>query len=123
MTITTTSNLCSSISKGENVGYYLETPPHRFEKAAQIAAEYKGTIIDALEAAHIVKSEPDKAVICVVQNPGFEAAAFCYSMSEYQRFTYKLDLRPRTWIVINDRALVEERTGYAKDMATVGGKE
>jgi hypothetical protein len=105
------------------VGYYLETPPHRFEKAAQIVAEYKGTIVDALEAALVVANEPDKAVICVVQNPEFEAAAFCYSMSEYERFTYKLDRRPRTWIVINDRALVEERTGYAKDMAAIGDED
>jgi len=103
------------------VGYYLETPD-RFGKAESLVKMYGGRIVSRPEARDLVENRT-KAVICVVYNPEFEAAAFCYAPKEFERFTHHADLRKRTWVVIDDRDMIEELTGYKEDMATIGEEE
>jgi hypothetical protein len=55
----------------------------------------------------------DKAVICVVSNGPFDAAAFAYSEEEMDYFNDPNDYRPKRWLLMNlDRARF--LTGYSK---------
>ena len=103
------------------MGYYLETRD-RFNKADALVSMYGARIVDQLEAMDAV-ADGNNAVICVVRNNEFEAAAFCFDLKEYKRFTNPGDPRARTWVVIDGRELVEELTGYAEDMAKIGEEE
>jgi uncharacterized protein (DUF1330 family) len=98
------------------VGYYIEVPEVFFNKADKIIKIFDARLV-AQEQAEAFVEDGAKAVICVVTNPNFEAAAFCYSPEEFKRFTYKEDPRPKAWLVIADRPLIEEITGYKKDAA------
>ena len=49
----------------------------------------------------------DKALICVVANPMFEGAAYCYSPEELIEFGQITDNRPKTWLLM-EKSLVEE---------------
>lgn len=95
------------------MGWYLETPRTR-EKAAQLIKMHNAHIVTREQAEAFIE-DGKKAVICVVQNPAFDAAAFCYSPEEFRRMNYSGDPRPKTWLVIDDRALVENLTGYKED--------
>lgn len=64
------------------------------------------------EIAPFAASDPQVALICVVENPNFEAAAFCYSFDEFQRFSHVSDTRRKTWLVVDDRETIEKVTGY-----------
>lgn len=100
------------------MGYYLETSD-RFNKADEIIARYPGArIVDAAEAKELASSGY-LAIVCVVKNEMFEAAAFCHDNIE--RFMRSSDPRPKTWIVVYDRSAVERDSGYAA--AVVAGDE
>ena len=90
------------------MGRYIEVPD-RIGKGTQIRDLYDGEILPA--APGTFQDVPvGKALICVVANPGFDAAAFCYNESEFQEFTSP-DVRPKTWLLIDwDKAT--ELTGY-----------
>lgn len=97
------------------MGFYLETMRHK-DKAAQLIKMYNAREVrmeDALDAIFDNKG----AVICVIRNPNFDAAAFCYSLKEFRRFNYVDDDRPRKWLIIDDRDMVEELTGYKAERA------
>lgn len=114
------------------MGFYIETPD-RIGKGTQIRDLYGGEILDAPPATF--KDIPvGKALICVVANAGFDAAAFCHDEREFREFTapdhlvkggtretvkqgvHILEIgpeqqRPRTWLLIDwDKAV--ELTGY-----------
>lgn len=96
------------------MGYYLETPRMK-DKARQLEKIYgarKVSMEEALDAMYAGTA----AVICVVRNAEFDAAAFCHSLSEFRRFNYVSDDRPRTWLIIDDKALVEDLSGYTAAM-------
>ena len=93
------------------MGYYIQTP-HNKGKAKYIAEKYGGTIVDTPPSFENIS--PDKAIICVVDNGGFEAAGFCFSQSELHDFSY-FDGRPRTWVII-DRKKACELTGYVEEV-------
>lgn len=82
------------------MGLYLETGTN-FGKVQEL--------VDGLDAEVIsqpVTFDPpeDKVLVCVVQNPFFEAAGVCPDKREFQAFS-EPDGRPRTWLLI-DRAAV-----------------
>lgn len=92
------------------MGFYLETPRMK-NKAEQLVKMYNAREVrmeDALDALF----ENKGAVICVIRNPNFDAAAFCYNLQEFRRFNYVDDDRPRKWLIIDDRDMVDELTGY-----------
>jgi hypothetical protein len=92
------------------VGYYLETPKN-IGKADTIKKLY-GAISISQEDAKMAARHRAGAVICVVRNPSFDVAAFCYDEAEFERFTNKHDPRPKTWLCIEDRELVARLTNY-----------
>lgn len=97
------------------MGYYLETPRLK-DKARQLEKIYNArpvTMEEALEAIHA----GTVAVMCVIRNPHFDAAAYCYSLAEFRRFNYVSDDRPRTWMIIDDKDMVEDLSGYTSAQA------
>ena len=96
------------------MGWYLETPGVT-GKAEKLKTIYNAKEVDKDTAEDLVDDQKG-AVVCVVQNPEFEAAAFCYSPQEFRRFNYPRDPRPKTWLWIEDRDAVETVSGYKADM-------
>lgn len=92
------------------MGYYLETGTAH-NKAAIIEQTHGATRITPEEAEFFI-AEQDGAVICVVNNGMFEAAAFCYNLDEFRTFSDPRDDRPKTWLVIPDREKVERLTNF-----------
>ena len=90
------------------MGYYVEVP-RNFDKAQQIADLYGGILANRpLTFADIPKG---KALICVLRNPLFEAAGFCYDEREFNAFHDPNDRRPRSYVLL-DWAKASELTGF-----------
>jgi len=91
------------------MGFYIQTKGS-FNKAHNIAFEYNGLVLDHTPRWKDIPQ--GKAAICVVKNPGFEAAAFAFNEAEFNQFCDQTnDPRPRTWVLIPwDKAV--ELTGY-----------
>lgn len=89
------------------MSYYIEVPDGH-KKALQLEALYGAEI---LKEAPLWGDHPNKAIICVVDNGPFEAAAFCYSPQELTYFKQDSSGRPRTWLVM-DYQKACELTGY-----------
>lgn len=92
------------------MGFYLETPKSQ-NKAEQLVKMYGAKEVrmeDALDAIF----ENKRAVICVLRNQYFDAAAFCFDLDEFRRLNHVDDPRPRKWLIIDDRDMVDALTGY-----------
>ncbi len=92
------------------MGFYLETPRHK-EKAEQLIKLYDAREVKMEEALDAIY-ENKHAVICVLRNPNFDAAAFCHDLAEFRRFNHVDDDRPRKWLIIEDRDMVDRLSGY-----------
>jgi hypothetical protein len=94
------------------MGYYIETPEHK-NKAVQICEAVKDAVIIPQPKSY--KEIPEgKAIICVVDNGPFEAAAFCYNEREFEEFAEAIsDTRPKKWVLM-DRATAEKLSGYSR---------
>lgn len=107
------------------MGYYIEVPKNK-NKAEQLMDLYGAEILAKAPENYF----EDPAIICVVDNGPFEAAAFCYDKKEFEVFKQPdvlrkvhsnlgiIDLnpiqqRPRIWVTMN-RALAEKLTNYDK---------
>jgi hypothetical protein len=91
------------------MGYYIEVQiPHG--KAQQLVDLYGATILPQRPEAF--EDVPEgQALICVVDNRAFEAAALCYSREEFEDFADPDDPRPRTWLLMG-RDDAHELAGY-----------
>lgn len=93
------------------MGYYIEVPRPK-GKAQQLADLHGATILPQRPEAF--EDVPDNlAIICVVDNGPFEAAAFCYCREEFVDFadTDHGDRRPRQWVLM-DKALARQLAGF-----------
>ena len=92
------------------MGYYIEVPEDK-GKAQQILDLFGGRILP--EAPAFEDAGANEAIICVVDNGSFEAAAFCYNPDELRVFKEpdQGQQRPRTWLII-DRTKARQLTGY-----------
>lgn len=90
------------------MGYYIQTAVNK-GKAQQLVDSYGAEIVPG-EHLVFVAIPSDKALVCVVENGLFDAAAYCFSEQEYQAFLYP-DGRPRTWLLM-DRKSVVRLSGY-----------
>ena len=89
------------------MGYYIEVPQHR-NKADQLVKIHGATIVTCPSSFEEIPQK--KAIICVVDNIMFEAAAYCYSSQEFEYFR-EPDGRPRQWLTM-DKKLAEKLTGF-----------
>jgi hypothetical protein len=103
------------------MGNYLETP-ERMNKAEQLEKLYGAKRIEKDIAEDLI-DEQRGAVICVVKNPLFDAAAFCCSSQEFRRFNHPMDDRQKTWLFIEDRQRVCDDSGYTADMKAIAEME
>lgn len=94
------------------MGYYIQTPGHCLGKAAIIAKAYQGQVLDGPPAQYS-DIPTGKALIAVVDNGLFEAAAFAYDEKEFKVFTDPEDDRPVTYLLI-DRSVAETLTQFAE---------
>lgn len=89
------------------MGYYIQVPEN-LNKAAQLVAIYQAEIIP--EPLGFDEVPEGKGLVCVVQNPGFDAAAYCYSADEFEEFT-RQDGRFKHWLIM-DKGMAEELSGF-----------
>lgn len=98
------------------MGYYIQTPKDK-NKAQQIIDLYNAELFKTpLEDVYCDDFPPPdgKAFICVIENPRFDAAAFCYDRREFEAFALDLTGRRKTWLLMDwDKAC--ELSGYKKN--------
>lgn len=88
------------------MGYYIEGP--RVGKVEFLKTEHGATP----NTADLGDPLPeDKALICVVSNGHFEAAALIYSKDELRAFTMPSDRRPKTFLLM-DKETAYRMSGY-----------
>lgn len=91
------------------MGFYIPCRENK-NKADQILASIPSKIISQETAKSYVGT--DNAVICVVDNGIFEAAAYCYNEKEFEVFILPEDIRPKIWLLIEDKDRVEKITNF-----------
>ena len=94
------------------MGYYIQTAAPK-GKTEAICKELSGIEISQDEAEFFVKEQMG-AVICVVDNGPFEAAAYCYNLDEFRAFNLPDDPRPKTWLYVENGDRVKELTKFTK---------
>jgi len=96
------------------MGYYLEvpSPQQRFHKAKTLCEIHGGIEISLEEAQSLIKDLENTAVVCVVNNGIFEAAAYCYSEEELQAFSRDDDHRPKTWLAFHNVNDIQKASKY-----------
>jgi len=98
------------------MGFYLE----RRDGAAQCKAQgliddFGAELINKTEAGDLIKSNSkDFAVICVIDNGNFEAAAYVFNQAEYEVFTDPDDTRLKKWLKM-ERSLCRKICNYPWD--------
>lgn len=92
------------------MGYYIQGPMHG--KAQMLMDRYGAKNVSIEEAVKIIK-EPDSkdAVVCVMDNGPFEAAAYIYNEDEWHAFMYPDDHRPKQWLRMS-KEMCEALSGY-----------
>ena len=95
------------------MGYYLQASPEQTHNKAEFLCDaYNGQIITVGEAEQLMVDPETVAVVCVVNNGIFEAAAYCYSAAEFQEFSRPEDQRPKTWLRFDNVKQIREACGY-----------
>jgi hypothetical protein len=86
------------------MGYYIETPESK-NKAGQLVNLHQAEFVLSPEKFDL--SGPD-ALICVVENGGFDAAAIAFDEDERNAFLPSThDRRPRTWLKLSKTKVLE----------------
>jgi hypothetical protein len=78
------------------MGYYINKNSNGIDLPPGNKADY--IILDG----GVEISRPKKFVrnlICVIENPNFDAAGYIYSADEFKAFTDPRDTRPKRWII------------------------
>lgn len=92
------------------MGYYIQTGTNQ-DKAMEICRQFGGKIIPPPISWDEIPE--GKALICVVDNGMFEAAAFAYDDREFKEFSNPKDFRPKTWVLM-DLAKAKELTDFKR---------
>lgn len=91
------------------MGYYIQTPGQNVNKAIRIAADHDGQLVS--KPNHYWDLPEGKALVVVVDNGVFEAAALAYSEREFQEFTDIQDTRHKDYVLL-DKATAYKLAGY-----------
>lgn len=89
------------------MGRYIQTDAAK-NKAEIICEQFNGELVSVERAEQLMSDLESVAVVCVVDNGPFEAAAYCYSLDEFHAFSRPEDNRPKKWIAILDVEKVRE---------------
>jgi len=81
------------------LGYYIQTPGQTHNKALSIAMNYDGEFIH--KPNKFTDIPEGKALIVVVDNGAFEAAALAYSEQEFEEFTNSTDTRHKDYVLLD----------------------
>lgn len=92
------------------MGFYIQTPTAK-GKAAQLVALHGAIEVDRPATLEAVPE--GKALVCVVENGPFDAAALVYNSSELEEFSQPSDPRLRTWLVV-DKTWAYAAAGYTE---------
>jgi len=92
------------------MGYYIQTDEVK-GKVAALKNSLDAIEITRDEAEFFVKEDMG-AVVCVVDNGIFEAAAYCYSLDEFRAFSRPEDDRPKTFLFVENVDKVRELTNF-----------
>ena len=92
------------------MGYYIQTKQPK-NKAADIARDLGAIEVTVDEAEFFIKEQMG-AVICVVDNGPFEAAAYCYNLDEFRAFNRPDDDRAKTWLYVEDEDKVKQASNF-----------
>ncbi len=89
------------------MGYYIEGPSKG--KAKWLMDTYDAEEIVAAPGVILTRNSvpPGKAIVCVVDNGLFEAAAYGYNNQELADFQAPWDLRPKRFIVMDEKKVQE----------------
>lgn len=90
------------------MGYYLKLAMDQ-HKAMQLVADHGGKIVEP--PRNLGEIPRDKALICVVENPTFDAALLCYSEDELFASLHGLNGRQCLYVIM-DRTLAHQMAGY-----------
>ena len=90
------------------MGYYVQTDAVH-GKVDYIVKNYGGKIVSQPRSWSDIPE--GKALLVVVNNGPFEAAAYAYKQEEFQDFTNPTDRRPKEFVLI-DKELANKLTGY-----------
>ena len=91
------------------MGFYIQGP--QSGKAKFLQTKYDCIVIP--QPKSYAEIEADLALICVVDNGPFEAAAYCFSQGEFEAFTLPSDRRTKTWLLM-DKQQAELLCGYKR---------
>ena len=80
-----------------DMGYYIETDLPTGKADQLVATGFAGKISQPKDFSEVPEGQ---ALLCVVANPLFEAAAFVYNQEEWDEFTRTDDLRPKNWLLM-----------------------
>ena len=80
------------------MGRYIQTDSD-FGKADAIINQYGAKEIP--QPKDFSEVPADKALVCVVENPHFDAAAYAYSAAEFKVFTDPTDWRRKRWLLLD----------------------
>lgn len=100
------------------MGYYLERTIQKnglptINKAKALINECGAKVITNINEFEFDFDNPKGAIVCVVENAWFDAAAFAYSQNELDQFKEsEYDKRARTWLYIEDRDWVLTETEF-----------
>lgn len=89
------------------MGYFIHGPDHG--KGEYLVQNHGATRVHQNTAA-LSMGEKENAIICVVDNGPFEAAAYAYDRGEFERFSIE-DGRKKAWYIMS-RASANALTGY-----------
>ena len=95
------------------MGFYINCDDERvFHKGDWLVEKHGAIKITIDEAKKLVESnDNDFAVICIVDNGFFEAAAYCYNIREFIEFSNERDLREKTWYAM-DKKIAQQLSNY-----------
>lgn len=98
------------------MGFYYENGMTH-GKAESLIKEHNACIISPDRAKAAIE-EGDSAVMCVFQNPNFDAAAYIYSIEEFNRvhLDSTVDPRVKTFLEVPDKAMIEKLTKYDQSL-------
>lgn len=86
------------------MGFYLETKEST-SKALQLKRDHGAQVV--IQPRNMGEVPSGKVLICVVENPVFDAAGIVYDQKELDRFSETYTSRPRTWMLMDVERVVE----------------